>query len=102
MKINKNNVPTNSSVISHNPRFNTYRDGECRILVSIDDGRWHLSITHPTRYPTWDEIKKARYDYCPDDVEMAHILPPLEYYVNVHPNCFHLWEIQDKEGRKPK
>ena len=24
----------------------------------------------------------------------AQILPPPREYVNIHPNCFHLWEIE--------
>lgn len=69
--------------------------GRCRILVAHEGPiGWHLSISHPTRYPTWDEICKARYELLPDDVTMAQILPPKSEYVNVHPNCFHLHEIR--------
>ena len=70
--------------------------GECYIIVSIDDGKWHLSISHPNRYPTWDEIKKARYKFMPKDITAAMFLPPEKEYINVHPNCFHLWQIIDK------
>ena len=67
------------------------------VLISRDPDkgriRWHLSISHPTRYPKWDEIKEARYKFLPDEVTMAQILPPRGEYVNVHPNCFHLHEI---------
>lgn len=68
--------------------------------------RWHLSISHrssnllnahgnplPGRIPTWDEIKAARYKFCPDDCYMAMILPPTSEYVNVHPTTMHLHEI---------
>lgn len=40
-------------------------DTGCFILIAKEgdekDKRWHLSISHPLRYPTWDEIKEARY-----------------------------------------
>jgi hypothetical protein len=63
-------------------------------LVGWEPGNgWHLSISHPTRYPTWDEIKAARYDLLPDDCTMGMLLPPSGEYVNVHPNCFHLHEV---------
>lgn len=55
--------------------------------------RWHISIAHKQRYPTWDEIKAARYELVPHDVTMAMILPPPSEYVNLHSNCFHLHEI---------
>jgi hypothetical protein len=61
---------------------------------------WHLSISHnisgggPGRIPTWDEIKEARYRFCPDEVYMAMVLPPKSEYVNVHPTTMHLHQIE--------
>ena len=54
---------------------------------------WHISISTPNRYPTWEEIKTALYDFIPDEVTMAMLLPPKDEYVNVHNNCFHLHQI---------
>ena len=59
--------------------------------------RWHLSISHPKRFPTWDEIKAARYFFIPEEATMAMLLPPKEEYVNVHTNCFHLHEFVGNE-----
>ena len=70
-----------------------FQRGSIRALVSKDDGAWHLSVSHPTRYPSWDEIAMARYDLIPDDAFMVMILPPRAEYVNLHKNCFHLWQI---------
>lgn len=66
---------------------------------------WHLSISHrvlapdgtsvPGRYPTWDEIRDARYSFCPDNVTMAMMLPPKGNYVNVHPTTFQLFQLQE-------
>lgn len=74
--------------------------GECSVMLAREplDGRyiWHLSISHPERYPTWDEIKTARYGLpVLDGVTMAQILGPVGEgeWVNVHDNCFHLYEI---------
>ena len=67
--------------------------GEISVLKGFEDGHWHISISHPRRYPTWEEIKAARYDLLPHDITMAMILPPPTEYVNVHQNCFHLWQI---------
>lgn len=76
-----------------------YKNGALYVQVSKDppDERWHISISHPHRYPTWEEIKRARYDLTPDDITMAMLLPPKGEYVNLHPNCFHLHEWRDKE-----
>lgn len=60
---------------------------------------WHLSISHqvfdgdrgkPGRYPTWDEIKDARYRFTPPEIEMCMILPRPSDFVNIHETCFHL------------
>jgi hypothetical protein len=77
-----------------------YRMDECSIIVCQQpyvDGelRWHLSISHLTRYPTWDEIKVARYALTPADITMVMILPKTDAYVNVpqQDNVFHLHEV---------
>ena len=66
-----------------------------RVIVSKDQGFWHISISHPKRYPTFDEIKAARYDLVPDEANMAMFFPSKNKYVNVHPNCFHLYEVKE-------
>ena len=72
--------------------------GDCNILVGLEPGGWHLSISHPSRYPNWDEIREARYALLPNRVTVAMILPPKEEYVNLHPNCFHLHELSKQEA----
>lgn len=74
-----------------------YRWGDLSVCVGRpeQEGMWHLSISHPTRYPTWDEIYTARYDLCPNDIDMAIFLPRKSEYVNIHPNCFHIHEVRD-------
>ena len=77
-----------------------FSKGDLRVWISREvydnhELRWHLSISTATRYPTWDEIKDARYALLPDEVTMAMLLPPSREYVNIHPNCFHLHEIVD-------
>ena len=68
--------------------------GECRVCITRDgkDAMFHLSISHPSRYPTFDEIKEARYRLIPDDVTMVMMFPPRGQYVNLHTNCFHLYQ----------
>ena len=77
-------------------------DGHLTVLLNKEDGKLHLSISHrrdsksgpvPGRNPRWEEIKDARYRFCPDEVTMAMLLPPKEEYVNFHPTTFHLWEL---------
>lgn len=92
----------------------TLVDGHLSVIVDHleyegEGAQWHLSISHrsnalmaptggpaPGRYPTWDEIKDARYRFVPDEVNMAMMLPPKKFYINCHPTTFHLWEIPVK------
>lgn len=95
-------------------RHRAYRSTSgCGVLVALEPARrapagvwvppealelWHLSISHPARYPTWDEIADVHYALVPDDVTMALLLPPRGEYVNAHDNCFHLWQIEDRRA----
>ncbi|MBC7340918.1 MAG: hypothetical protein H5U02_00430 [Clostridia bacterium] len=81
------------------PGAEAYLFGECTVIVGRSEGAgWHLSISHPTRYPTWSEIRDARYRFIPDEVTMAMFLPPKREYVNVDKNCFHLFEVHVERG----
>lgn len=81
-----------------------YAMGALRILVSRDlvpggvpggELRWHLSISHPSRYPTWDELGRARDALLPPELAFCVPHPPRSQWLSLHPNCFHLWEVQD-------
>lgn len=69
-----------------------YREKDIQIIVTKDGGKWHLSISgdSPIRY---SQLKWARYNFIPDNVYMAQIFPPKKEFVNLHQNCFHLYEI---------
>lgn len=82
--------------------------GDCNVIVAREpaaaDGTylWHLSISAPGRYPTWDEIKTARYRLLPDDICCCMFLPEPEFYVDVvspldgsNSTVFHVWEVND-------
>jgi hypothetical protein len=80
------------------PGATWYTWGDLQVCVGdpVIEGGHHISISHPYRYPTWDEIKAARYDLLPDDVTMAMLLPPIRQYVNRHDYCFHLHQIPNE------
>lgn len=76
------------------PGSKHYKAGKLQIIVSPPYAKaglgWHISISHPERYPSWDEIMYYRYRLCPKDITMVMYLPPLNEYVNLHEHCFHL------------
>lgn len=74
-----------------------YRMGGCFIMNSLepiagmDRLAYHMSISHPKHYPTWDMVAAARYALIPNEITMVMVLPPREEYVNIHEFCFQLW-----------
>lgn len=71
-----------------------FTDTGCSIIITKENG-YHLSISHKSRYPKWDEIKQARYELLPNSKTYGMLLPPKEEYVNTDKNCFHLHEIRE-------
>lgn len=81
--------------------------GECSVIVGREryrgTYRWHVSIAHPSRYPTWDEVKTAAYGIpsvrLPEGHAFAQLLgnprATAAGWVDVHENCFHLYEVED-------
>ena len=78
-----------------------FKWGDTRVHVECHEGtHWHISISCPHRYPTWEEIKAAWYDLVPGagkDFEGAIILPRHSDYVNFHVNCFHVHQLAEAE-----
>lgn len=76
------------------PTCKAYQWGDLRVFVGLEPAGWHLSISTPYRNPTWEEIRQARYDFIPNEITMAMLLPPESEYINVHNYCFHLHQIE--------
>lgn len=74
-----------------------FQRGPIRAIISQNgpERLWHISISCEHRYPSWEELKKTRYDLLPDEITVAMYLPPKAEYVNVHSNCFHWMEVRD-------
>lgn len=69
-----------------------HRIGQLTVLASVHPGEvLHVSIAHPKRNPTWEEIKRVRRLYWDDQAEVVMMLPPEDEYVNIHEYCYHLW-----------
>jgi hypothetical protein len=75
-----------------------YQDGETgmKIIVSgtdyPDGTHWvHLSISRPDRLPDWEDMKFLKNRFLGPDRMAIQIFPVEKDYVNIHPNCLHLW-----------
>ena len=63
------------------------------IFANFEEGKWHLSVSSKSTLGYY-ELKEIRYAFLPNRCYMAQIFPPREELVNVHPNCFHLYEVE--------
>jgi hypothetical protein len=66
-------------------------------IRSQDMGRWHLSVSHVDRVPTWGELGFARDHLLPADAWMMIAHPPRKYWLNYDRRVLHLWEFRDQE-----
>jgi len=62
------------------------------IFVNLEEGKWHLSAScnHVIGYY---ELKELRYTFLPNSIYAAQIFPPREEFINIHENCYHLYQV---------
>lgn len=92
-----------SRVHPHRVYVAAVADGQLRVMTSQDPVEigeaWRLSasVMQPdgncVRYPTWDELKLARYRLIPKGINMAMIMPSdHSLYVDAMPLCLQMVE----------
>jgi hypothetical protein len=74
-------------------------DGSMSVLMTAEDHgatKWlHVSVARRDRYPTWDELHFIKNLFIGREEDAVQILPREQDYVNMHPNCFHLYRRLD-------
>ena len=61
------------------------------------DEQWvHVSTAMPSRLPTWEEFSEVKRVFMGPDLTAIQVFPPQAEYVNVHPNCLHLYARMDQ------
>jgi hypothetical protein len=79
------------------PTARAFRIGSVQILAAEEAGGWHVSVSHPERFPTWEELRaaagvasgvSAMWVYVPLDGEPGAIAS----------NVIHLFETPPVEG----
>lgn len=76
-------------------------EGGYRVLVGREpvnglasDLRWHVSVSHPDKVPPWDVMVELAHEVRPGVCFVIGV-PPRSHWMNIHPNCLHLWETRD-------
>jgi len=64
--------------------------------IEADGKRWlHVSLAHQKRIPDYSEIQRVRKHFIGEDKYAVIVFPPKDFYVNLNPNCIHLWHCID-------
>lgn len=67
-----------------------------RVVASWGGGWDHVSVSHPTRIPTWEEMAWVKdLFFLPEETAMQ-LHPPVSEYVNNHSRCLHIWKPQQQ------
>ena len=76
----------------------------CTVIYSLDDTGpdkfgplRHVSLSRKFGFPTWLQILQVK-DKWFGDIDCMMVLPKKKDYVNVHDNCFHIWECPEEWG----
>lgn len=77
------------------PSTKVYELGECTVFTDLEERGYHMSISHPERLPTWDEIATAWYGTTPKDTEGMLVLPKPGNYVNIHKFCMQVHQLPE-------
>jgi len=67
---------------------------DLKILVSdgADTGWEHVSVSLEGKHPpNWQEMCWVKEHFWQDDETVLQFHPQRSSYVNIHPNCLHLW-----------
>lgn len=78
------------------------REGGLRVLIdwSLKQDEWiwcHVSYSRKSWIPTHEDTYRVKAAFLGDRYAYA-VFPPASEYVNLHPNCLHLWARMDKRN----
>jgi len=68
--------------------------GTLTVIASDGDGWDHVSVSHPTRCPTWREMQRVRECFFKENEWVVQYSPPKSEHVNFMETCLHLWRPQ--------
>lgn len=84
--------------------YGIFQMGILRIISSCADNEsgWeHVSVSCQHRIPSWAEMEKVKQLFWGDKQTVIQFHPLAEKYVNIHPNCLHLWRMDGIDHQLP-
>lgn len=79
----------------------SHKGARLRIIATSGDGWDHVSVSCPTRCPTWGEMEwVASKFFLPNEAAMQLHVPASDH-INNHPYCLHWWRPTDRLIPRP-
>lgn len=64
--------------------------------VMQDGKEWlHVSFSRKSKMPTYADLQLVKREFIGRDKKAVMVFPEEKNYVNIHPNCLHLWYCED-------
>lgn len=63
----------------------------CTVIASWGGGWEHVSVCPRNRCPDWEEMSQIKDMFWREDEVVMQLHPAKSNYVNLMPNCLHLW-----------
>lgn len=71
------------------------------VIWSWGEGWEHVSCSYRKRVPTWEEMCKVKEIFFYPEEVAVQFHPRKSEYVNLHPNCLHLWRKVGQDFETP-
>lgn len=98
----KTGIMASNSTYGNNGAFSLMRTGVRLTVIVSDGGGWdHVSVSCTHRTPTWSEMCWIKDLFFEPEEAVVQYHPPASAYVNVHPNCLHMWRCQTADMPLP-
>jgi hypothetical protein len=69
--------------------------GPLRVVASDGEGWEHVSVSLPSRCPTWEQMCLVKAAFWDDEDAVMELHAPRSSWVNNHQFCLHLWRPVD-------
>lgn len=76
--------------------FRFQHKGQHMLVIATTGLGWdHVSVSFPTRCPTWDEMEWVKRKFFRDDETAMQLHVPPSDHVSMHSYALHLWRPND-------
>lgn len=65
--------------------------------TDVENGWEHVSVSHPKRCPTWNEMQQIKELFWTDHETVVQFHPKKSAYINRMEFCLHMWRPLGKE-----